>query len=82
MRELIFANKNTVEIREVAIKQGMATLYLDGLLKVIKGMTTLEEIFRVAKRTEQDTEFGFQPDCPVMHKSICNGAGQIRIIGC
>jgi type IV pilus assembly protein PilB len=59
MREYIFANKNTVEIRELAIKQGMATLYLDGLLKVIKGMTTLEEIFRVAKRTEQDQHLDF-----------------------
>jgi len=59
MREYVFANKNTVEIRELAIKQGMATLYLDGLLKVIKGMTTLEEIFRVAKRTEQDQNLDF-----------------------
>lgn len=59
MRELIFANKNTVELRELAIQQGMATLYLDGLLKVIKGMTTLEEIFRVAKRTEQDRNLDF-----------------------
>ncbi len=59
IREMIFANKNTVELREQAIHQGMATLYLDGLLKVIKGMTTLEEIFRVAKRTEQDRNLDF-----------------------
>lgn len=59
IREYIFANKNTVEIREMAIRQGMATLYLDGLLKVIKGITTLEEIFRVAKRTEQDRNLDF-----------------------
>ncbi len=59
IREMIFANKNTVELREQAIHQGMATLYLDGLLKVIKGLTTLEEIFRVAKRTEQDRNLDF-----------------------
>jgi len=59
IREMIFANKNTVELREEAIHQGMATLYLDGLLKVIKGITTLEEIFRVAKRTEQDRNLDF-----------------------
>lgn len=59
IREMIFANKNTVELREQAIQQGMATLYLDGLLKVIKGITTLEEIFRVAKRTEQDRNLDF-----------------------
>jgi len=32
----------------------MKTLYVDGIDKVLKGMTTLEEVFRVAKRTQQD----------------------------
>jgi type IV pilus assembly protein PilB len=32
----------------------MKTLYQDGLLKVIKGTTVLEEVYRNAKRTEQD----------------------------
>ena len=32
----------------------MTTLYDDGIRKVMKGITTLEEVFRVAKRTEQD----------------------------
>jgi type IV pilus assembly protein PilB len=59
IRELIFANKTAADIREVAIAEGMATLYLDGLFKVMKGTTTLEEILRVAKRTEQDTHLDF-----------------------
>jgi len=59
IRELIFANKTAADIREVAITEGMATLYLDGLFKVMKGITTLEEIFRVAKRTEQDSHLDF-----------------------
>ena len=59
IRELIFANKTAAEIREVAIEEGMATLYLDGLFKVMKGITTLEEIFRVTKRTEQDRDLDF-----------------------
>jgi type IV pilus assembly protein PilB len=34
----------------------MKTLYIDGIEKAIKGITTLDEVFRVAKRTEQDSE--------------------------
>jgi type IV pilus assembly protein PilB len=54
IREMIFQSLSSVDIREVAIKQGMRTLYMDGMQKVIKGVTTLEEVYRNAKRTEQD----------------------------
>lgn len=54
IREMIFDNKSATDIRKVAISEGMKTLYVDGILKVMKGTTTLEEIFRVAKRTQQD----------------------------
>ena len=42
------------EIRKGAISQGMSTLYVDGIRKAMSGVTTLEEVYRVAKRTEQD----------------------------
>ncbi|MCR9116281.1 MAG: GspE/PulE family protein [bacterium] len=54
IRELIFKNASTAEIRKTAISQGMSTLYMDGLDKVMKGITTFDEVFRVAKKTEQD----------------------------
>lgn len=54
IRELIFKHASSDEIRRLAITQGMRTLYQDGLLKVFNGITTLEEVYRVAKRTEQD----------------------------
>ncbi len=50
VRELAFAGASTVEIRKAAIKQGMSTLYDDGVLKATQGITTLEEVFRVSKR--------------------------------
>ena len=56
IRELIFQNSSSVEIRERAIEEGMSTLYQDGLSKVIKGVTSLEEVFRIAKKTQQDVE--------------------------
>ncbi len=54
VREMIFANAPAQEIRKYCMSQGMATLYQDGLNKVMKGFTTFEEVYRVAKRTEQD----------------------------
>ncbi|MGN6544398.1 MAG: GspE/PulE family protein, partial [Aureliella sp.] len=56
IREMMFQAKSTIEIREEAINQGMTTLYCDGIRKVLKGVTTLEEVYRAAKRTEQDAK--------------------------
>ncbi len=54
IRELIFKNASSTEIRRMAIKLGMKTLYSDGIYKTCKGVTTLDEVYRNAKRTEQD----------------------------
>jgi type IV pilus assembly protein PilB len=37
------------EIREIAISQGMKTLAEDGMEKVLAGLTTLEELFRIVE---------------------------------
>jgi len=54
IRELIFAEASATEIRKIGIEQGMSTLYADGMDKVMKGITTFDEVYRVAKKTEQD----------------------------
>ena len=54
MRDLMFRGADTKELRIEAIKNGMSTLYADGMLKVIRGITTFEEVHRVAKQTEQE----------------------------
>ena len=54
VRQMIFDDTPTNVVREYAISKGMATLYKDGLDKVMAGVTTFDEVFRVAKRTEQD----------------------------
>jgi type IV pilus assembly protein PilB len=56
IRQKIFENAPTQEIRKLAISNGMRTLYVDGIEKVLKGITTMEEVYRVTKRTEQDSE--------------------------
>jgi type IV pilus assembly protein PilB len=47
IRDLILRNAPTAEVREVAVAQGMKTLRQAGLLKVIEGTTTVEEVLRV-----------------------------------
>ena len=54
IREMIFRSASSTEIRKVAIEEGMQTLYMDGINKVLGGITTFDEVYRVAKRTEQD----------------------------
>ena len=53
VRELTFNEAPATEIRKVAVSEGMKTLYVDGLSKVCRGITTVEEVARVAKLEEQ-----------------------------
>lgn len=52
IREMAFQGAPSQEIRKVAIKAGMTTLYDDGIRKVLEGITTIDEVFRVAKRND------------------------------
>lgn len=47
LRDLILASRPESEIEAVAEKNGMITLFEDGLRKVIQGVTTLDEVLRV-----------------------------------
>ena len=49
IRALILKQVPSSEIRTEAIKEGMQTLFADGLKKVERGITTLEEIIRVVR---------------------------------
>ncbi len=46
IRRLIMQNVGATEIKDGAIEDGMLTLRMDGWLKVIKGVTTLEQVIR------------------------------------
>ena len=54
LREKMFAGRSSADLRTEAINSGMTTLYCDGLRKVITGITTLDEVYRTAKKTEQE----------------------------
>jgi len=46
LRKLIMMNVGAVEIRDHAVEEGMLTLRMDGWMKVMKGITTLEQVIR------------------------------------
>jgi type IV pilus assembly protein PilB len=49
IREMSFKGESTQNIRRVARKQGMRTLFEDGIIKAIKGQTTLDEVLRITQ---------------------------------
>jgi type IV pilus assembly protein PilB len=58
LRKLILQNVGAQEIKDAAISYGMLTLRMDGWLKVMKGITTLEQMIRetsVDSQTREDT---------------------------
>ena len=49
MREMTFKGESTQNIRRLARLQGMRTLFEDGMIKALKGMTTLEEVLSICQ---------------------------------
>ncbi len=51
IRKLVMKQEEAFVIQQQAIKEGMQTMYEDGLSKALAGLTTLEEILRVTAET-------------------------------
>jgi len=54
IRKMILNKASSIEIEKTAMKSGMVTLEQAGIIKALAGVTTLEEIYRVAKKMEVD----------------------------
>jgi type II secretory ATPase GspE/PulE/Tfp pilus assembly ATPase PilB-like protein len=52
LRSMIVHQRPSNEIKRVAMEEGMNTLRHDGWSRVLSGMTTVEEVVRVARKTE------------------------------
>ena len=50
IRELAFQGAATQELRRAAASQGMKMMFDDGIAKSLRGVTTLDEVFRVSKK--------------------------------
>jgi len=49
IRRLIMKHATSGEIQDLAVAEGMRTMYQDGLNKCLKGITTLDEVLRVTQ---------------------------------
>lgn len=49
IREMTFKGDSTLNIRRMARKQGMRTLFEDGMVKALKGLTSIEEVLRITQ---------------------------------
>jgi type IV pilus assembly protein PilB len=49
IQKLIISNATSNQIQDVAINEGMVTMQTDGLIKALRGNTTVEEVLRVTK---------------------------------
>jgi type IV pilus assembly protein PilB len=48
IQDLIVKRSTSAEIQRLAVQQGMITMRQDGYLKALQGITTIEEVNRVA----------------------------------
>ncbi len=51
IRRLIMNHATAGEIQDLAVAEGMRTMYQDGLTKCLQGMTTLDEVLRVTQES-------------------------------
>jgi general secretion pathway protein E len=49
LRSLVMRHATSTELRAEAIKEGMITMYEDGMRKAVAGITTFEEVLRVTR---------------------------------
>ena len=50
MKQKILDKESTYHLQDAAFGKGMISMFMDGVVKVIKGVTSLEEILRVCSR--------------------------------
>lgn len=49
IQQLIMSRANSDEIQNKAVSEGMITMLIDGLVKALRGETTIEEVLRVSR---------------------------------
>jgi general secretion pathway protein E len=54
IRQMISERGSGQDIKSYAVEKGMKTLFMDGLNKVMQGITTLQEVLRVTQKDYAD----------------------------
>jgi type IV pilus assembly protein PilB len=52
LRRLIGSSANMLDVEDAALRNGMVTLEQAGIVKALQGMTTLDEVYRVARKSD------------------------------
>ncbi len=55
LERIILGDLSEEKLRAEAERQGMLTMYQDGIIKVLRGVTSLEELLQVAQEAETET---------------------------
>lgn len=55
LERIVLTNLSEEELRKEAKRQGMITMFQDGIIKVLNGATSLEELLTVAQETEDNS---------------------------
>jgi type II secretory ATPase GspE/PulE/Tfp pilus assembly ATPase PilB-like protein len=58
IENLVLANKTSEDIFTQATKEGMITMRQDGMIKAVKGLTTIDEVLRVTSETKEEDGSG------------------------
>ena len=54
LERIVLTNISEEELRKEAQRQGMITMFQDGIIKVLTGRTSLEELLTVAQEAEEE----------------------------
>jgi type II secretory ATPase GspE/PulE/Tfp pilus assembly ATPase PilB-like protein len=58
VRQLAHDRESSWKIKQAAVRAGMKTLRYDGFLKVMNGLTSIEEVARTAKADPAEANAG------------------------
>jgi type IV pilus assembly protein PilB len=56
LEQIILTNLSEAEIRKEAKRQGMITMFQDGILKVLQGIVSMDELLQVAQEQKEDLQ--------------------------
>ena len=56
IRDLVTKRADSDQIHEQAVKEGMTTMFEDGVQKVLQGMTTIEEVLQLLEQMKLSNE--------------------------
>lgn len=62
LKRMVIERSNTLDLQQVAMTEGMLTLEQSGIIKALRGLTSLEEVYRVARHVRLDNTSDITPN--------------------